>query len=139
RCRADPSVAGNWERSVSSLRTRTWMLVVPARRSCPRCNRRPRARTRSRTPRAGSMARESGRDGAAAALPQAGEQRDRHDRGGAGKDQRAVSVGEVASLTGEADAEADDRVVGDGGGVAELQAVPVVGEVAAGGETGEPG
>jgi hypothetical protein len=41
-------------------------------------------------------------------------------------------------LAGEADAEADDRVVGDGGRVAETQARPVV-EVAAGGEQEQAG
>src|SRR6266699_301671 len=55
---------------------------------------------------------------AAAALPEGGQQCERNDGAGAGEDQRAVAVGEVAGLAGEADAKADDRVVGDVGGVA---------------------
>ena len=45
-----------------------------------------------------------------------------------------MAVGEVAGLAGEPDAEADNRVVGDRGRVAEAESCPVVEEVAAGGE-----
>src|SRR6266511_1153281 len=45
-----------------------------------------------------SLAHESGGDGAAASLPEAGEHRERDDRAGADKDQRAVSLCEVAGL-----------------------------------------
>src|SRR5437867_10177011 len=72
--------------------------------------------------------------GAAAALPEAGEHCKCDDRAGGDKDQRAVAVGEVAGPSREADTEADDRVVGDGRGVAEPESCPVVEEVAAGGE-----
>src|SRR2546429_3486605 len=73
-------------------------------------------------------------DSAAAALPDAAYERERHDRTGDRDERRAASVGEAAHLTGEADAEADDRVVGDGRGVAEAQPRPVMEQVAAGGE-----
>ncbi len=77
-------------------------------------------------------------DSAAAALPDAAYERERHDRTGDRDERRAASVGEAAHLTGEADAEADDRVVGDGGGVAEAESRPLVEEVTAGGEQEQP-
>src|SRR5256885_15506814 len=73
-------------------------------------------------------------DSAAAALPEAAHERERHDRSGDRDERRAAPVGEASYLTGEADAEADDRIVGDGRGVAEAKSRPVVEEVAAGGE-----
>src|SRR5438477_3910802 len=73
-------------------------------------------------------------DIAAAALPDAADERERHDRTGDRDKRRAASVGEASYLTGEADAEADDRVVGDGRGVAEAKSRPVIEQVAAGGE-----
>ncbi len=82
---------------------------------------------------------DAGRNGAAAALPEADEHGEPHDDGCADKDQRALSIGEVAGVAGEADAEADDRVVGDGGCVTEAKARPVVEEIAAGGEQEQPG
>ena len=48
-----------------------------------------------------------------------------------------MSVGEAACPPGEADAEADNRVVCDGGRVAEVESCPEVGEVAARGEQRE--
>src|SRR3954453_2122465 len=73
-------------------------------------------------------------DSAAAALPDTAYERERHDRTGDRDQRRAASVGEAAHLAGEADAEADDRIVGDGRGVTEAQSRPVIEQVNAGGE-----
>src|SRR5438128_10077599 len=73
-------------------------------------------------------------DRTAAPLPEAADERERHDRTGDREERGAAPVGEASYLTGEADAEADDRIVGDGRGVAEAKSRPVVEEVAAGGE-----
>src|SRR5438445_7612118 len=49
---------------------------------------------------------------AAATLPEAADERERHDRTGDRDERRAAPVGVAARLAGEADAEADDRIVG---------------------------